>query len=171
VRAVDSRNLALVIWLLGALLSCLTLQVSLEFGCMLPRSGGEKTCLEFAYPRPRWLASTVVAVWVVLGGVSSSNCIVFAKYVLAAAGSAQPGSYAVKGIAALLLTSVVVAHGCFYGAAVKVQNVLGAAKIGFVAFLILTSVYVVALGSPSPLTAPGHAPACRVTAGPVTPGQ
>lgn len=159
-RAAGTPQLALLLWILGALLSYLTLQVFLEFGCMLPRSGGEKIYLEFAYPRPRFLASTVVAAWIVLGGVSSNNCIVFAKYVLSASGHAEPvDDYAVKVIAALLLTGVVVAHGCFYGAAVKVQNVLGAAKIGFIAFLILTSIFVVIrdILSPSPSPIEGHA--------------
>lgn len=161
--AVGTRTLALIMWILGAFLSYMTLQVFLEFGCMLPRSGGEKTYLEFAYPRPRWLASTVIAVWVVLGGVSSSNCVVFAKYVLAAAGRTEPSSYAVKGIAALLLTSIVVAHGCFYGPAVQLQNMLGIAKIVFLVFLVLTSIYVVVLGPTEPATTPDNTAVRQVT--------
>ncbi|KAH8680636.1 amino acid permease-domain-containing protein [Xylariales sp. PMI_506] len=162
-RAAGTRTLALAIWLIGALLTYFAMQVYLELGCMLPRSGGEKTYLELAYRRPRWLASTVVAVWVVLGGVSSNNCVVFAKYLLSAttatasggggdgdgAGGAEPGGFAVKCIASLLLTAVVVAHGRFYSAALRVQNVLGMAKIGFLAFLILTSLYVVLRGPSS----------------------
>lgn len=43
---------------------------------MLPRSGGEKVYLEFIYDRPRFLASTVVAVQAILLGFTASNCIV-----------------------------------------------------------------------------------------------
>lgn len=43
---------------------------------MLPRSGGEKVYLEFIYDRPRFLASTVVAVQAMLLGFTASNCIV-----------------------------------------------------------------------------------------------
>lgn len=43
---------------------------------MLPRSGGEKVYLEFIYDRPRFLASTIVAVQAMLLGFTASNCIV-----------------------------------------------------------------------------------------------
>jgi hypothetical protein len=37
-----------------------------EFGCLFPRSGGEKVYLEAAYPRPRYLATTPFAVQALL---------------------------------------------------------------------------------------------------------
>lgn len=146
-REVGTTWLALAIWLLGAVLSYLGLQIYLEFGCVLPRSGGEKTYLEFAYPRPRWLASTVVAVWVVLGSVSSNNFIVFAKYVLVAAGQEPEHDFMVKLIASLFLTAVVAAHAFVPDTAVRIQNVLGVFKLVCLALLILTSVYAVASSS------------------------
>lgn len=41
VRSVGSIGIALTLWIVGALFSWFGLAVSLEYGCMLPRSGGE----------------------------------------------------------------------------------------------------------------------------------
>lgn len=41
VRSVGSVGITLVLWVVGALVSWFGLVVTLEYGCMLPRSGGE----------------------------------------------------------------------------------------------------------------------------------
>lgn len=41
VRSVGSVGITLVLWVAGALASWFGLAISLEYGCMLPRSGGE----------------------------------------------------------------------------------------------------------------------------------
>jgi hypothetical protein len=41
VRSVGSVGITLLLWIAGALISWLGLAISLEYGCMLPRSGGE----------------------------------------------------------------------------------------------------------------------------------
>ena len=40
VRSVGSVGITLLLWIAGALISWLGLAISLEYGCMLPRSGG-----------------------------------------------------------------------------------------------------------------------------------
>lgn len=42
VRSVGSVGIALVLWVVGALFAWFGLAVTLEYGCMLPRSGGKK---------------------------------------------------------------------------------------------------------------------------------
>lgn len=42
VKSTGSIGLTLLVWLAGTILSGCGLAVSMEFGCMLPRSGGEK---------------------------------------------------------------------------------------------------------------------------------
>lgn len=45
VKSVGSVGLSLSLWILGALIAACGLAVTLEYGCMLPRSGGDKgTC-------------------------------------------------------------------------------------------------------------------------------
>jgi hypothetical protein len=41
VKSVGSIGLSLTLWIMGALVSWFGLAVSLEYGCMLPRSGGQ----------------------------------------------------------------------------------------------------------------------------------
>ncbi|EHY58218.1 low-affinity methionine permease [Exophiala dermatitidis] len=142
VQNVGSPGLALVLWVIGALVAWAGLAIDMEYGCMLPRSGGVKVYLEYTYRKPRFLASTLVAVQAVLLGFTASNCIVFAKYTLFAAG-ATPGDFNTKLLAVGLLTWITIVHSCFYRTGIWIQNMLGWLKIGLVVFMILTGLFVV----------------------------
>lgn len=147
--AVHSPGLALSLWLVGAIIAACGLAVSLEFGTMLPRSGGDKVYLEFVYERPRFLASTLVAVHAVLLGFTSSNCVVFSRYVLFAIGKEHAGPLASKGVATGLLCAVTVIHVVFPRSGIRLQDVLGWLKIGLVIFMILSGMYAIMLQSQS----------------------
>ncbi|KAK4126859.1 amino acid transporter [Parathielavia appendiculata] len=144
VSSVGSVGLTLALWVVGALISWCGLAVALEYGCMLPRSGGEKVYLEFTYPRPRFLASTLVAVHAVVMGFTASNCIVFGEYVLFVLGY-NPGEHPghVRLLAVGLMTVITVLHGCFLRAGIVMQNVLGWVKIVLIVLLALASGFVV----------------------------
>ena len=141
VQNVGSPGLAMSLWIVGALVAWAALAISIEFGAMLPRSGGVKVYLEYTYRRPRFLASVIVAVQAVLLGFTASNCIIFAKYTIFATGL-QPTDLTVKLLAVGLLTAITIVHGCFYKTGVYVQNVLGWVKIGLTIFMILTGIVV-----------------------------
>lgn len=51
VKSAGSIGLTLVVWLLGTILAACGMAISMEYGCMLPRSGGDKVNLDL-----RWLA-------------------------------------------------------------------------------------------------------------------
>ncbi|QPC59156.1 hypothetical protein HYE67_001387 [Fusarium culmorum] len=142
-QSVGSPGLSLSLWLLGAFIAACGLGVSLEFGCMLPRSGGDKVYLEFAYRWPRLLASTLFAMYAVFLGFTASNCIVFSQYALFALGFDEPSDGLRKSLAVGLLTFVCVTHSVFPKAGIKIQNVLGSVKIGIIVFMILSGFYVV----------------------------
>lgn len=142
-KSLGSPGLALALWIVGAFIAWCGLAISLEYGCMLPRSGGGKVYLEYTFRRPRFLASTLVAVQAVLLGFTASNCIVFSKYTLFALG-VNPTDVAIKSVAVGLLTAITVVHGCFYRAGIWIQNVLGWAKVALIVFLISTASVVVA---------------------------
>ncbi|PTD07697.1 Low-affinity methionine permease [Fusarium culmorum] len=142
-QSVGSPGLSLSLWLLGAFIAACGLGVSLEFGCMLPRSGGDKVYLEFAYRWPRLLASTLFAMYAVFLGFTASNCIVFSQYALFALGFDEPSDGLRKSLAVGLLTFVCVTHSVFPKAGIKIQNVLGWVKIGIIVFMILSGFYVV----------------------------
>lgn len=116
--------------------------ITLEYGCMLPRSGGDKVYLEFTYQYPRFFASTLVAVQAVLLGFTASNCIVFGEYVLYAFGH-EVTEFSQKSLALGLLTAITIVHGCFLQTGIRIQNFLGWIKVGLVLFMALTGLYVV----------------------------
>ena len=143
VQSVGSPGLALLLWLFGAFIAACGLGVSLEFGCMLPRSGADKVYLEFAYQWPRLLASTLFAMYAVLLGFTASNCVVFSQYALFALGVDKPSDELRKSLAVGLLTFVCATHSVFPKAGIKIQNILGWVKIGIIVFMILSGFYVV----------------------------
>lgn len=61
-----------MLWVLGAALSFAGLCVWMEFGCMFPRSGGEKVYLEASYPRSRLLATIFFSTQAILLGFSGT---------------------------------------------------------------------------------------------------
>ncbi|KAI8634968.1 methionine permease [Xylariaceae sp. FL1651] len=141
-KSAGSVGLSLALWVAGAVVVAAGLAVSLEYGCMLPRSGGDKVYLEFTYTRPRFLASTLVAVQAVLLGFTASNCIIFSQYVFFAFDT-EPADAWRKGLAVALLTLITVIHGVWYRAGIRIQNVLGWIKVGLVLFMVFSALYVV----------------------------
>lgn len=146
VKGVGSVGLSLSLWIVGAVIAACGLAVGLEYGCMLPRSGGEKVYLEFVYRKPRFLASTLVATAAVLLGFTASNCIVFAQYMIYAF-DVEATDFRRKGLAVALLTVITIIHGCFMKTGIWIQNFLGWIKIALIALMVLSSVFVVAFGS------------------------
>lgn len=138
---VGSPGLALALWVIGAIVAWFGLAIDMEYGCMLPRSGGVKVYLEYTYRRPRFLASTIVAVQAVLLGFTATNCIVFAKYTLFALGP-QPTDLTTKLLAVGLLTAITIVHSCFLKTGIIIQNALGWIKVALITFTCLTGTVV-----------------------------
>jgi amino acid transporter len=158
VRDVGSVALSLSLWVVGALIAACGLAVGLEYGCMLPRSGGEKVYLEFVYRRPRFLASTLVATQAVLLGFTASNCIVFAQYTLYAF-DIEATDFWRKTLAIGLLTTITIVHSCFMKTGIRIQNFLAWIKIGLVGFMVLSGFFVVVFRNHSHDDARSHFPA------------
>ncbi|KAL5113797.1 low-affinity methionine permease [Pleosporales sp. CAS-2024a] len=156
-RDVGSVGLALSLWIVGAIIAACGLAVGLEYGCMLPRSGGEKVYLEFVYRRPRFLASTLIATQAVLLGFTASNCIVFAQYTLYAF-DLDATDFRRKTLAVALLTAITIVHSCFMRTGIYIQNLLGWIKMGLVVFMILSGFLVVVFGTPGGDKAINHFP-------------
>ncbi|KAI5363082.1 Putative amino acid/polyamine transporter I [Septoria linicola] len=140
--AVGSPGLSLALWVVGAVIAYFGLTISLEYGSMLPRSGGEKVYLEFTYRKPKYLVSILIATQAILLGFTASNCIVFAQYTLFAFNA--EGTELVKKILAVgLLTWITGVHAVFMKAGIRIQNFLGWIKIGLIVFMILSGLFVV----------------------------
>ena len=135
--SVGSVGAALMLWLLGLALSFAGLCVWLEFGCMFPRSGGEKVYLEAAYPRPRLLATVVFSTQAILLGFTASGCIIFASNILVAANH-PVSEWAERGIAIAVISWVTLVHIFIPHWGVRTMNVLGTIKVFILAFVVVT---------------------------------
>ncbi|KAH8667948.1 putative methionine permease [Tricladium varicosporioides] len=156
--SVGSIGLSLLLWIIGAILAACSLAISLEYGCMLPRSGGDKVYLEFTYQHPRFLASTLVAAQAVLLGFTASNCIIFGRYVLFGIGW-EAEEWAQKGLAVGLLTVITVVHGVSVSIGIKIQNFLGWIKVFLIVCMAASGIYVVLF---RPETSQGETPGFEV---------
>ncbi|TVY34852.1 Low-affinity methionine permease [Lachnellula occidentalis] len=156
--SVGSVGISLLLWVGGAILSACSLAISLEYGCMLPRSGGDKVYLEFTYQHPRFLASTLVAAQAVLLGFTASNCIVFGRYVLFALG-VEAEEWTEKALAVGLLTAITLVHGLSLKTGIYIQNALGWVKVFIVLCMAGAGLYVVIF---NPQNALGETPGFKV---------
>ena len=134
-KSVGSVGLSLLLWVVGSGIAACDLAISLELGCMLPRSGGQKVYLEFMYRRPRFLASTMVAVQAVLLGFTASNAIVFGRYTLFAF-HIEPTAFSQRLLAVGMLTVITIIHACFLKTGILIQNALGWVKIAVMGAMV-----------------------------------
>ncbi|KAL4893709.1 amino acid/polyamine transporter I [Aspergillus ambiguus] len=152
-RTAGSPDMALLVWAIGAGIAACQVVIALEFGCMLPRSGGDKVYLEYVYRRPRWLMSTIIAVRAVVMMTTANNSIIFGEYLMHAL-SSNSSDAARRSAALFLLTGSAVLHGLFLRPGIYVQNALGWCKIATLLFMIVIAVGTVLIRSSPPPSPP-----------------
>jgi amino acid transporter len=103
--------------------------VYLEFGLAIPRSGGDKNYLERVFRRPRYLATSVFAVQIVLLGFSAGNSLAFGRYVLLAVGHPMPDGWVPRAIAVGCISFVVLLHAARPRWGLRLTNALGIFKV------------------------------------------
>ncbi|KAJ5589139.1 amino acid transporter [Penicillium hordei] len=165
-QTAGSAGMALCVWIMGAIITVCGTVISLEYGCMLPRSGGDKVYLEFTYRRPRWLMSTIIAARAVLQMMTANNCIIFGEYLVYGI-SPESSDWARKVASLGLLLGCALIHGFFLRLGIQIQNTLGWCKIGLMVLVALTAMITVlyrSTGSSSQL------PSDFVVASPQSPG-
>ncbi|KAG0706668.1 APC amino acid permease [Suillus ampliporus] len=126
-RSSGSVGMTFIMWILGALVASAGTAVYVEFGTGLPRSGGEKTYMEYIYRRPRFMITCFYAIYGLLIGWLSASSVVF--------GECKFHSLLV---ALLCSTFCLVIHGAFLNYGLKLQNALGVFKL-FVLLIIAVS--------------------------------
>jgi len=165
--SVGSVGAALMLWILGGVLSFAGLCVWLELGCMFPHSGREKVYLEAAYKRPKLLATVLFSTQAVLLGFTASGCIVFASNILVAADHVvTPWNERAIAIGVIIFATCI--HTFTPNAGVGLMNVLVAIKLSILIFITITGFVVLAGGAksvPNP-----HASFRNAFAGSVTSG-
>ncbi|KAJ8586141.1 amino acid transporter [Rhizopogon salebrosus TDB-379] len=136
-RTSGSVGMTFVMWILGALVASAGTAVYLEFGTGLPRSGGEKTYMEYIYRRPRFMITCFYAVYGFLMGGLSANSVIFGEYTLHVF-AIQPTTINIRVTALLCMTFCLIMHGAFLNYGLKLQNALGFFKL-FVLLMIAIS--------------------------------
>ncbi|TGO16881.1 hypothetical protein BTUL_0023g00580 [Botrytis tulipae] len=138
-----SVGLALFIWVAGMLIAAAGLATYMEFGTGLPRNGGEKNYLEYVFRRPKFLVTSMYAMYVVLLGWAGSNSVVFGEYILSAA-EVKVTRWNQRGVGLACITAAFLIHGFSVRWGLRLQNLLGVIKL-LILLLIIISGFV-ALG-------------------------
>lgn len=120
---------SILLWIIGGIVAFSGLNVYLEFGLKIPKSGAEKNYLERVYRKPEYLILAIFTINSISLGISSSNCFAFGTYVLFAMGYEDPSPWAARTIAVLCLTFVVLLHGLFPSVGRRLFNILGGIKV------------------------------------------
>jgi amino acid transporter len=142
--SVNSVGASLMLWVLGFVLSFCGLFVWLEFGTMIPRSGGEKVYLETVYKKPKFLATVIFAMNAILLGFTAAGCIVFASNILIAADQTA-NRWVERGIAIGVIVFVTILHGLTPKLGIALMNALSVFKI-VILLLIVVAGWVVLSG-------------------------
>ncbi|KAF8622990.1 hypothetical protein AX15_006586 [Amanita polypyramis BW_CC] len=127
-HAAGSVGVALIMWIIGALIAAAGSYVYVEYGTGLPKSGGEKNYLEFTFHRPQYLMTCVFAAYTSISRSSTDSSIVFGNYALRALGI-EPTPENVRKLAYYCLSLVTFIHGTHVTLGIRIQNVLGTFKI------------------------------------------
>ncbi|KAJ7913780.1 amino acid permease-domain-containing protein [Mycena leptocephala] len=125
-------GIALLMWVLGALIAIAGTTVYVELGKGLPRSGGEKNYLEYIYRRPNFMASCTYGLYTLIAGSSAPNGIVFGEYLIHAL-ALPPTPFNTRLAALLVLTFSLLMIGVFNKWGVRLLNTLGTFKFGILA--------------------------------------
>ncbi|KAG6910754.1 hypothetical protein DXG01_008286 [Tephrocybe rancida] len=127
-RTSGSVGVALIMWLVGALIAAAGTTVYIELGTGLPRSGGEKNYLEFIYRRPKFMMTCAFSVYALITGSAAANSVVFGEYVIHSL-NMTPNLYNTRLVAFLCLTFCLLAHGTTHKSGLRLQNALGFSKL------------------------------------------
>lgn len=126
--------MALMCWIIGAIISTCGAFIMLEFGSAIPRSGGMKNYLERAFS-PRLLQTCIYVFYCVFLQVSASNAITFSSYILVAAGS-DATTWKLRGCAIASVGFAVAVHSVAPRVGRALQNAMSLVKLFTLLFIV-----------------------------------
>ncbi|KAK3694807.1 amino acid transporter-like protein [Podospora appendiculata] len=136
---VGSVGMALLLWVVGAIISFCGLSIYLDLGTALPSSGGERVYLERIFGRPRMLATCMFMAYSVLLGFSAPNALVLGQYMLYEL-DLRPGRWNARAIAVAAVSCLCWVHARHPRLGVRLINVLGVAKMLMLVVVVLAGV-------------------------------
>lgn len=141
-KSTGSVGWSIVLWIFGGIVSYAGLNVYLEFGLEIPKSGGEKNYLERIYKRPKHLALSVFAVASFIMNTSAANAYTFGLYTLLAFGVDNPSALHARIISVLCISVVIFVHAVYPKAGRFLFNSLGGFKVGVLFIITFTGILV-----------------------------
>ncbi|KAI9325434.1 amino acid/polyamine transporter I [Zopfochytrium polystomum] len=145
-----STGASLLLWILGVFVAAAGLWSFTELGTTLPRSGGEKEYLAYAYPKPSFLLSYLFALngLIILRGAGLANgLIVFGNYVnYAIYGPTYLSDYGSRLWAFGALSVLAIINIVSVPIAVRLNSVVTVYKMALVTFIIITGIVALAGG-------------------------
>lgn len=132
-----SVGLSLILWVVGGIIAASGLMVYLEWGSQIPRNGAEKNYLQYFYQKPRFLAMSMYAVYVVALGWAASNSVVFGEYIINAAGK-EVTRWNQRGIGLACVTFCFLIHAFALKWGLRLQNLLGVFKLVIIILITVT---------------------------------
>ncbi|KAG5644910.1 hypothetical protein DXG03_007462 [Asterophora parasitica] len=132
-----SVGMSLIMWLVGAVIAAVGMQVYITWGTASPQNGGEKNYLEYVFRKPRHLMTSVYATITVLLGWSIGNSLVFGEYLLKALGI-EPSRWILRFVALACLTFAMLIHGTALKWGLRLQNFLGMFKMILILIVVGT---------------------------------
>ncbi|KAI7876702.1 amino acid transporter [Lichtheimia hyalospora FSU 10163] len=147
--SVGSVGMSLVMWVIGAIYSIIGVMAFIELGAMLPRSGGEKEYLNYAYRKPKRLAPFMFTMsYMILTNTSSSSADAHAtaSYLLLAAGAKNVNPWLERGIGVAINTSICLLHAWSAKWGLRINNTMSCIKIIMLIFVCLTGLIAAAGG-------------------------
>ncbi|KAL7267445.1 hypothetical protein RUND412_009973 [Rhizina undulata] len=138
-KMAGSKGAALVLWILGSVMTASGLFVYLEFGIAFPVNGGEMIYLDESYPIPRYFATCIYGIFFILLGNTAANGIAFAKYMLVAFSpeTPNPDPRLQKFVAVVCLTFVCLIHLFSRKMGIMINNVLAVYKVLLLSFVVV----------------------------------
>ncbi|KAF5019001.1 hypothetical protein F66182_9019 [Fusarium sp. NRRL 66182] len=131
-----SPGLALIMWVVGAIIAAAGTAVYLEWGTGIPKNGGEKNYLEYIYRRPKFLVTGMYASYILLMGWASGNSVVFGEYILHAA-QVEVDRWNQRGVGLACITVAFIIHGTALKWGLRLQNALGFIKLAIIFIIII----------------------------------
>ncbi|TIC30588.1 amino acid transporter [Wallemia mellicola] len=132
-----SVGLALILWLVGGIISACGSIVLLELGTGVPVSGGVKNYLERFIPSRRLAGTCLYVFYCIILQVSAGNCITFSNYLLLAA-QTEVTTWKLRGVGIAGISFAILLFAFFPKIAMKINNLLGVVKVFMLLFVIAT---------------------------------
>ncbi|RKP07187.1 amino acid/polyamine transporter I, partial [Thamnocephalis sphaerospora] len=160
-QLVGSPGMAMVMWVIGGLITYCGALSYIELGTMLPKSGGEQAYLDYAFKKPKALLSFMFC-WSLIvcirPGSGAANSTVFGKYAMfAAVGPStelEPGTlkdnyeWYVRAFGIFCITFITTVNMFSVNWALRMHNTLTSIKVIVLFIIAITGVVVMAGGTP-----------------------